>query len=861
MRSGIRNIRLAFFVAALLVAATTQFDKAAAQLGSPPSVEERSSDTAMGFIAVGGESGLGLSEVLKQLATSETVRLRREVVKAQQAPIAAVRASYGLPAWVDLSGLMDFLCEYNRGVCSRTKGETVWRVQAGGLADVPSFACGGSRQPNAPPTFICIPDVTMSAGTTFTSRVFGSSREAAAIPSIIASNTKGCATFDIYCQRLILGRNSTQTAAWKSAQAAGLYGESPDALKILPWWTELSGRVVLPTAFISAVLPRAATSPSQEKTCDAIEKAVKDADKEIRAKRQLKEWSYIVATDCTTVLINRASAASQARGIQSHALVTPQFRNELMDRFHRTMNLETFGGPTSGHPMIGVWDGIIESGLDLLRESFPALTNNKVSWGDYSLGDNTVVSWVDLFPTKFFDKPSGGPCGEIRLDSHEADHGTVVASIIAGLKGGLLPGARLWAHQWDRRRFEFGREFGPQDSMSWFNKNVAESRFLGLSPHVFNLSCGVAYTVRDEEDSWQSLKAHLIGPKVDAIVRAPYVGAVAAGNRRYNQDPAFVAMPAPGSITVGLGGGGFPFLARQYQTAGFISVVGLSLNGGSALQCRDIQELLEEIASLNANRTDPTKSGVGDGVAGAGESRITDFCPISRTSDPDAARIPLVVSGKAFDVGAVGIGVGITQAEDGPVVMWGSSFAAPYVTALAGELVEKIAKKAPDQPPPEANLVADRIRFTADRIGDIVLYGRINGRRALSFETDQFEWSQEADGSSFIKDCIDHSGQVGLDSDNKSRSMALSLSDNTLLKLDDVLRLRATDEANIYEVMYRNSKYQFGPSVIVATLPSGAVQLPVQCAGRPDKPKYAGSVQLQALQSFTRCSFGVGGCK
>ena len=83
--------------------------------------------------------------------------------------------------------------------------------------------------------------------------------------------------------------------------------------------------------------------------------------------------------------------------------------------------------------------------------------------------------------------------------------------MIAGEAEGLLPGARLWAHQWDRRRYVLGKEAGPQNSMGWFDANIAEARYLSTPPHIANLSCGTALDSRDEELAWQSLTTHLNG--------------------------------------------------------------------------------------------------------------------------------------------------------------------------------------------------------------------------------------------------------------------------------------------------------------------------------------------------------------
>src|SRR5262245_10863678 len=55
------------------------------------------------------------------------------------------------------------------------------------------------------------------------------SREAAKLPFIIATKTRGCRNFDVSCQRFIVTRDSTQTEAWQSAEAAGLFLENATA--------------------------------------------------------------------------------------------------------------------------------------------------------------------------------------------------------------------------------------------------------------------------------------------------------------------------------------------------------------------------------------------------------------------------------------------------------------------------------------------------------------------------------------------------------------------------------------------------------------------------------------------------------
>src|SRR5262249_44512367 len=218
---GLSQVVIRLLSAALLLAVSPQ-------LGSICPAGEYSSDPDLSFVAVGGEAGLGLSEVLANLVKSGEVGLRPEVIEGSQAPIAAARASYGLQQWVDLSGLMDYLCDYNQGVCSKARGKSVWLIQQGNKAKIPSDACNGSRRQDAPPTFFCVPDVRMSLGNTIVTRMVDS-REAANLPSIIARNTKGCESFDVSCQRSILVRNSSQTAAWESAEAAGVFSENPTA--------------------------------------------------------------------------------------------------------------------------------------------------------------------------------------------------------------------------------------------------------------------------------------------------------------------------------------------------------------------------------------------------------------------------------------------------------------------------------------------------------------------------------------------------------------------------------------------------------------------------------------------------------
>jgi subtilisin family serine protease len=850
---GLSQAGIRLLSAALLLAVSLQF-------GPICSAGEYSSDPDLSFVAVGGDAGLGLSEVLANLVKSKEVGLRPEIIEGSQAPIAAARASYGLQQWVDLSGLMDDLCDYNQGVCFKARGKSVWIIRQGDRAKIPSDACNGSRRQDAPPTFFCVPDVRMSLGNTIITRMVDS-REAANLPSIIATNTKGCESFDISCQRSILVRNSSETAAWESAESAGLFSDNPTATASEPWWGKLSGKVALPAALIYAILPNhaggGARSPLDR--CNALEQIVKEGDKLIRAKRGIDaQYSFIVATDCRTVLANRTSLAARPRGFVGHVLVTQEFRNTLIREFRDTMKLTAVGPPSGGHPMIGIWDGVVANRLSLLRDHFARLTYTKAQpIADYKLLENSVVSWVDPFPAELFDTASGGPCGYFTEANHDGDHGTIVAAMIAGMDEGLLPGARLWAHQWNKRRLELGKLVGPRDSLIWFGANIYEAGRLGKGPYIANLSCGVDYDKGAETASWVSVKTHLNGLNTDNGKIVPYVVGVAAGNRMSDNDPANVSGPTDwnkidfNNIDIALGGGGYPFLARQFETSGFISVVGLSPKGDDVLQCNDIQELLARSKEAGASFN---------------ETKIADFCPVSQGSATNVNQIPLVVDGTIFDVGAVGVGVGISEADNGPVIAWGSSFAAPYVTGLAAQIVERCCA---DRAPPDARLVADRIRFTADRIEskDVTLYGRINGERALSFETDQFERRNlpsdlgDTPDADFVQTCFNQQGRLELNRD-KSGSVSLKLEDGTERNLEEIQRIRALDDhhPDAYEVMYRNPSYHFGPSVIVKPLAKRSVTLPVQCV-RPNNTKEPKPIHLDILKSFTRCSFDIKGCK
>ena len=95
----------------------------------------------------------------------------------------------------------------------------------------------------------------------------------------------------------------------------------------------------------------------------------------------------------------------------------------------------------------------------------------------------------------------------------------------------------------------------------------------------------------------------------------------------------------------------------------------------------------------------------------------------------------------------------------------------------------------------------------------------------------------------------------------KSRPIMLPLANGNTIKLDDALRIRQADEDGGYEVIYRAPKARFGPSLAIEKIANGSVTLPVQCVGRPNKPKERTPIQLDVVYSFTRCSFGFDQCK
>jgi hypothetical protein len=290
-------------------------------------------------------------------------------------------------------------------------------------------------------------------------------------------------------------------------------------------------------------------------------------------------------------------------------------------------------------------------------------------------------------------------------------------------------------------------------------------------------------------------------------------------------------------------------LSHQIATAGFISVVGLDPSGQDILRCKHIQDLFA------ASLTDVSG-------APANASTVTSFCPLAG-GDPEAAEQALVHYGPAFDVAAVGLGVGPTEDDHKWAVMWGSSFAAPYVTAAIAQIVSKARRmgvRSYDRL--AANLIADRIRITAD-LSDrsISRYGIINLDRALSFQRDAIEpaprdsneanWGEDQKA---FKRCVDAGGTVEVDR-SREATFYLPILNSRLaarLPLLYVLRLSSNHDGSSFRAILRTASDKM---LETAVIDGRTVDLPAVCHKDDNSTGDRMNLALIHIDNFTRCSF------
>jgi hypothetical protein len=806
--------------------------------------EAKSFTLELGFKVIGGDAGIPLSAALVSLNDAKVLEFRPERALKHEGPDAVLRRAYSLPRWVDLKSLVNALCEANPHVCAR-KPIAIWNLQDGPEKNLTEADCAPheGKPPNLPSNYLCIPDIRIDNNTTYITRRFANRSEAMNLPKIVTQNTRACDTFDYYCQSIILQRNPRQIEAWHHVEGAShtTDGFLASNGSVIRWWESLSGTVTVPTGSLTTVVRQASTLAEGEQICTKIEDAVSAGDVALRKARPRlgpgSESTGVISTACRDAIVSEIKPGAKAQSSLARLSVDETTRDGLVAEWRSAMHWDNTREAGDGL-IVGVWDGEVALVPSFARDAaqFPQLTwkTNSIR-GANTLPTGSAVAWIDPFP---FSNPPTSPCGE-RVDYPGPAHATLIAGMLAGTKEGFAPRVRLWNYIWDARRIVNDADNSPRYSLGWFRKNVVEGETLLQplkAPFIANLSCGS--TSSDPEDGRRlslamSGRVSLNGQTADVI---PYAVSVAAGNR----GPGEADEPLQDPI-------GYPWLARQSTTAGFLSVVGLSPRADDILRCKHIQNL---VARLSQRGTDVSNTFTNQAIDEAGT------CPVVRndaaTEEEDE---PLVRYGPAFDVGAIGLAVGPTEVANKWAVMWGSSFAAPYVAALMADIVSKARRKgASYYPALAANLVADRIRFTSDALDNVSMFGVINAERALTFESDIVKVAPPQDPTNLspdqqaIKQCIDNGGSVELDRQATDVPLPVWGQDIDRVPLSRVLRLRRNNEK--LEAILRSKDM-----LVIRQIDGRDIEIPLLC--RKVAAPNAGKIKLFLvhLGSFTRCSF------
>ncbi len=836
----LQQSRILVTAVALLFAAGTSIPAAA------QTTQEEPQPIDLGFSVVGGDASIPLAAALLHLARNKAVPLRPELVLRSEVPGVLLRDRYGLPSWFDLSQLSDALCEpVNSHVCERSKpnGRPVWRWTLDPKQPPPADACMDKSKAaaNNQRNFICIPDVTITQNITIITRRFTDPKESIRIPTIVTRITRGCETFDHVCQIRILERNPRQPQAWLRAQKSDLFApaEVGDGER---WWEELSGVVALPAALLSVAVAPVSEKINADDRCSSIEAAVRAGNAELRrARPHLGPGdgpTGNIFTSCRESIRASLHAGDRAQFLAQIPISQDAVGSQIA-ALRSTMRFPD-AQPPSGARLIGVWDGEVtrnRSGLERPIDAAPKWqyrSEAETRQDQHELVAGNAVAWLDRFPPRYGRSPLG-PCGDAAVPN---DHGTVIAEMLVHSRNGLVPNSRVWSHVWDSRRIVRDRDADPVKSLDWLMSNVADARSIIRplhAPRVANLSCAPTSLEQVQQFLWLIAGRPTSGQPAQL---APFVVAVAAGNRSRRNDPSQPDTPMDEPS-------GYASLSRRSETAGFISVVGLAPEGKDILRCTHIQTLIQAWPG----RTQSPEA-------------ISEFCPATVDGDRSAENEPLVLYGPAFDVGAVGIGIGSDGAGSGQVMMWGSSFAAPYVTALAAQIVAKTVELGLRLDEAAANLVADRIRFTADRLdSNYAKFGRINATRALDLQRDRIELAEgnpsdpPSPEQALTTLCENAGGRIVLDN---SRSQGITLPEaggNGLNELPFryVQRLRRI-QGSVYEAIVRAKP---GDALVIKLVDASLVRLPLRCqvsAGWPG-PASGFQASLGQLDNFTRCSW------
>jgi hypothetical protein len=246
---------------------------------------------------------------------------------------------------------------------------------------------------------------------------------------------------------------------------------------------------------------------------------------------------------------------------------------------------------------------------------------------------------------------------------------------------------------------------------------------------------------------------------------------------------------------------------------------------------------------------------------------FSDLCPSVDDNDASIDHQSLVKFGTAFDVAAIGLGIGPAPDGSGSMIMFGSSFAAPRVAALALELTSKTRKAGAYATAVTARAVADRIRFTTDRVSnDFVRFGVINANRALNFDHDVVELLEPSDPASpsqdhvWVRSCTNAGGVVEIDRARQATIVYPNQENNgESVELKRIFRLRriASDQAGLFDAMLLPTSGGTTADRRVFKVNLSDKELPVVCTPLQEGQKKIRHTPISTahIASVTRCSF------
>ena len=688
---------------------------------------------SLSFVVIGGDAGIPFSAALLNLINTNGVLLAAEPVLSEDGVVSLLQRRYKLPSWVDLSPLVDGLCGMNPQACTVSKGKAFWHLNQG----APTLKAGpcGSQQKVSPGssqgTYICVPDVTVTQDVSLIARRFSGPRDAEELPAVVTTLTRGCDQFDVSCQYLILDNNTRQLQSWAVAKQTLPKSPKSSSLpsKTTDWWKLLSGTVTIPAAYITVNLPVQKDYAALMRQCDSLKQSVSVADSAVRALRPYlrgKGSTGIILTRCGSKIRHAMGIGGSAEGLVSGLVISPDEFKKREQVWRKKMGWDETVKPAKDL-IIGVWDGPLSISITGFKrpdwERLHLLRND--SGDDPSFPGGSAVAWLG---PKQASSGERGACGS-KTDgapplTDPTQHGNIVGSMLIG-QGGLVPDVHIWSYRWDQDYL-----ITPDSpSSKWMVLQTMVEEIVDTLapiqeiPAIANLSCAPSLDDRGQDthhsvfDFSQDLVRSVNRQNVDTVA---YAIAVAAGNRDGTLYPTYPLQEDDAR--------GYGALSRSPTTAGFISVVGLGPSGKDVLKCKDLRSLAHELAPSLASQP----------MAGGEPAYFAADCPMLDADGNQRDDNPIVLYGPAYDVEAIGMGGTSDGSSGNAFLTWGSSYAAPYVTALIADIYSETKRRGIAYVDASAKLVADRIRFTTDK-SNLSKFGRINAARAFHFWDDQIE--------------------------------------------------------------------------------------------------------------------------